>query len=247
MALFQDVNGQAETRRPAFFRDRHGREYFAQVETKTGDPCQMPVPYRWTAPLSPSAIAGCLVPPADPEIVYMVPTRARKHYQIEIDYARWLEKWDARYEAWQRKRVDIAKANDLDWRTESKIARSDLESVVGPPPFPPRLLIEAAAAGNKWALGLSEAIPPKAEQAIKEAMEHMTTRRRADVPDVDPFAEEGEDETPLPTWGAPDPFAADPDLEARLDLEEQHDPEATGGKKLPKRVKKQPAVVPGEI
>src|SRR5262245_27396887 len=94
------------------FRDQHGRIYFANVELTTGDPCEALHPDGWRAPINPEWAKRLLVPPTDDlEVVKLVPRqlRARKGYSVEINYGRWLEKWDEAHERLQKKILDFAK------------------------------------------------------------------------------------------------------------------------------------------
>jgi hypothetical protein len=51
------VKGQQDYRRPAEFRDQHGRGWATQIDTQTMAPCVALSPYGWSAPLP------ALVPP----------------------------------------------------------------------------------------------------------------------------------------------------------------------------------------
>src|SRR5881409_1401445 len=107
--MFGSVRGQEEQRRVETFLDQHGREYVANVEVKTGDPCDVLRPIDWKAPIAPDWFAGLLTPPEP--FRKMVPRhlRARKRYQIEIDYVAWLAQWDERMEGWQKRVHDLAR------------------------------------------------------------------------------------------------------------------------------------------
>lgn len=241
-SFFGKIKGQEENRRYEEFADKHGRLYGANVEITTGDPCEVLKPCGWTAPLLPWA-KGFLIPPEDPQILKMVPRRerARRGYSIEIDYKVWLEKWDASMERWQKRLRDYALAMT---KGQSQVTAFELMQnptnellvEVGPKPFPPREFIVAAAAGNRWALGLAEEIPLKARPILDAIAPAFALRARRPVSDnfEDPFAEDGaeyvdDDEDEL----EPDLKLADPLSEEVEDLEDQFDPEATGGKRVP--------------
>lgn len=236
-------DGQDKKRRYEEFRDQHGRVYGANVEIKTGDPCETLRAVEWTAPQNPDWYKRKLMPPMDDyEIVKMVPARlrARKGFQIEINYSRWLQKWDDAYEALQRKLHDFAKGM-------TKSSGNMLELVNNPPPEllklvgrgplnVPRVFIEAMAAGNAWALGLSDKVPAKAEALLDELKPVVTGQRKALVIGYDPLAEEDEDERPSDVVmdRIIDPFG---------DEEELYDREAVGtqqAKPVPVKPRKQP-------
>lgn len=202
------VKGQQDKRRGEFFVDQHGREYFANIEIETGDPCEALRPYQWTAPASPDWARGLLLPPVDDrDVVRMVPqrSRARLKYQVFIDYAAWLQKWDAAYEAWQQKLHDFAKGMTGGINLIDAVNNPPpvLRMEVGAPPSPPRAMIEAAAAGDAWSLGLSVAVPRKA-QAMLDELKPSIDARRTGLSGVNPFAEDSgpvaEDEDELPDF-----------------------------------------------
>jgi hypothetical protein len=232
-------DGQEKKRRYEEFRDKHGRIYGANVGIKTGDPCETLRAVGWTAPQNPEWYKRKLMPPMDDmEIVQMVPAklRARKGYQVEIHYAVWLRKWDDAYEALQRKLHDFAKGM-------TKSSGNMLELVNNPPPEllklvgrgplnVPRVFIEAMAAGNPWALGLSDKVPAKAEALLDELKPVVTGQRKGLIIGYDPLADE--DDQPIMDETMDriiDPFG---------DEEETHDPDAVGGKTI------QPGMTPGE-
>lgn len=222
------------------FVDKHGRLYEANVEISTGDPCEILRPVGWTAPAGPDWFRGTLTPPLDDhEIVKMVPRlhRARKGYQIEIIYERWLQKWDDADEAYQRKLADYAKGMTkgrvdlLEWM---KNPPPELLKEIGNGPRRiPRAFIQAAAAGNAWAVGLSDAVPPKAQLLLDEIQPFVTARRNRATIGYDPLADDGDEDTgpARSVEQLADPLGGE--LDDLLDLEEQFDPKATGGKKVP--------------
>ena len=231
-------DGQEKKRRYEEFRDKHGRIYGANVEIKTGDPCEVLRAVGWKAPMAPDWASGLLMPPMDDfEIVHMVPVRlrARAGFQVEINYVRWLQKWDDAFEAYQKKLHDFAKGMAKGTATLVELVNNpppELLRIIGRGPLGiPRVFIEAAAAGNPWALGLSDKIPSKAEAILAELKPVVTGKRKPHIIGVDPFADDDED-VKLPDAvvdAAIDPFG----------VEEEHaDPHATGGKTEPVRANK---------
>lgn len=236
--MFGKKGGQELNRRYETFVDQHRRFYGANVDLTTGDPCEVIVAQGWIAPIEPEWARRLFMPPMDDtSIVTMVPRhlRAAKGYQIEIDYAKWLEKWDDRAQDFQKKMLDYSRG------MAAKGGVSHLELMahptpallreVGSGPMPPRAFIEAMAANNKWALGQSNAIPKKAAELLETLRPLVVAggRKGGPVGQVDPFEDDDEttDEPITMAHIANDPFA-----EEHLDLEEQFDPHATGGQRV---------------
>lgn len=199
---FSQVKGQRESRRLETFRDQHGRLYQANVEISTGDPCEVVQPLDgWRAPVAPDWASNFLFPPED--CLGMVPARerARVGYQIRVDYDRWLQKWDAAFDTWTARLVDFVHGmKGVDIEATVNDPPPAVRQIIGPAPFPPREFIEAAAAGNAWALGLTPDMPKKAQALVEEiGLKAMIARRRASASRgpsaagiADPFAEETE-------------------------------------------------------
>jgi hypothetical protein len=228
-------DGQETKRRYEEFRDQHGRIWRANIEIKTGDPCENLQPSGWTAPIGPDWFVGKMIPPED--VVKMVPARmrARRGYQVQIDYDLWMQKVEERRVDYQTKIAQIAEGMTKgSGRTLELIENpsKELLKFVGPAPFPPLLFIQAAAAGNAWMLGDADLVPAKAQALLDELKPMITGQRKALDLNIDPFADELEEEEEEAYAGAAaaiDPFG---------DLEEQFDPEATGGKRVPPRKSK---------
>lgn len=241
------IKGQENQRYTEIFVDEWGREYLANCEMKTGDPIDLKV-YNWTAPLEPAWARGLFLPPLDDhDVVTMVPRvqRNKKGFQILIDHRAWVAKRDNQEAQWKErittlaresfKGADLMKVMDGDYPIE-------LLNYAGPPPFPPREFILAMAAGNEWALGLSPIIPERALAVLERIKPHVEAQRligsRGGVI-LDPFASD----TPVGAFDEdddePKPFAEDPfgpggaSLDKLEDLEDQYDPQATGGKRVP--------------
>lgn len=230
-------DGQETQRRYEFFRDKHGRIYGANVGIKTGDPVEVLRADGWAAPLNPDWYRRKLMPPVDDfEIVKMVPARerARRGYQVEINYTRWLQKWDDANQALQRKLHDIAQGMTRSSGNMVELINNpppELLRLIGRGPLNiPRVFIEAMAAGNAWALGLSDKVPAKAEALLDELRPVVAGLRKGLVTGYDPLAadETDSDETVNEDMVSAiiDPFG---------EVEEAHDPNATGGKVEPVR------------
>lgn len=236
--MFGKKGGQELSRRYETFVDQHRRFYGANVDITTGDPCEVIVAKGWIAPIEPVWARRLFMPPMDDtSIVTMVDRahRAEKGYQIFIDYAKWLEKWDDRAQDFQKKMVDYARgiASKGDTTIAELLANPTVALLreVGRGPMPPREFIEAMAANNKWALGQSNAIPKKA-LALLDTLKPLIVaggRRGGPVGQVDPFEDEDDNDSAPITLAnvAADPFEDDLD-----ELEEQFDPQATGGTRV---------------
>lgn len=250
--MFGDVKGQEEDREYREFIDQHGRLYHTQVEKKTGDPCQALRPINWSAPTGPAWFRDMLLPPEDLDIMTMVPKklRARRRYDIHIDYERWLSKWDLREQEHQQKLEDFARGMSKQANIIEILRNppAELLTAAGPGPFPPREFIVACAAGDDWALGLTDRIPRKAQPLLDLLAPRFAIRRedRRTKNLLNPFADDDgiEDDDmrldrrrPAP----PNPLADEEDDEgeglasrvAGEELERQFDPEAEGGRKVP--------------
>ena len=195
------IKGQEARRFTDFFTDNHGRQYIGNCEIGLGtppttDPIDL-VPRGWTAPIEPAWAKGLFVPPLDDRDVVKVlnrQDRAKAGYQIHIDYPAWLQKLDRQNEWFKERVAEIAKnmSGGVNTLQLLKDPTPELLRYVGNPPFPPRELVEAMAAGNKWALGLSSEIPPKALAVLEKIKPAVIASRQpvAETPD-DPFADGG--------------------------------------------------------
>ena len=165
---------QRMKRHYALYNDQHGRQWGANCENKTGDPCGNLEP-QFVAPLR----------PLDKYI-----TINGRRRQVVIRYAEIIRDiveaendWDTEMRSYARKAYGM-KAGEA-------IANPppDLLDMVGPRPNERREPWEAAMQGNKWALGLSTAKPewaqeffPDTKQA-KQTFQIETTNRYPDADD----------------------------------------------------------------
>lgn len=232
---------QADKRIYETFRDQHGRFWGANIEIKTGDPCEVLKP-QFTSPIEPAWAKGIFIPPED--VVEMVPRneRAKRGYSVSINYRKWLEKWDLRQIDYEKKLFDFARGMNKN-ASPDVIAQivanptQDLARHVGRPPFPPREFIVAMAANNKWALGQFNGIPAKALPILNAIQPILAAAKdRIGKLGEDPFADD-EDELDLTGEsenGAPavvDPLGDFNEVVAGVaeeQLERQFDPSASG-------------------
>lgn len=243
------IKGQENQRYTEIFVDAWGREYLANCEMKTGDPIDLKA-YNWTAPIEPAWARGLFLPPLDDhDVVTMVPRvqRNKKGFQVLIDHRAWCEKRDNQEAQWKERITTLAresfKGADLMKVMEGEYP-IELLNYAGPPPFPPREFILAMAAGNDWALGRSPVIPERALAILDRIKPHVDAQRsfgqRGGVI-LDPFASDtpmdadrdDEDRQPF----VEDPFG--PGGASREEvLEDQYDPKATGGTRVPVKRRK---------
>jgi len=136
---------QHEARQNYMFRDQHGREWLAIVDTRTKPylaPCTQPWP-QFRAPIMPE---GTLLVPD--------PTQLGR---LNINYA----KWEEQATLGERVYLDtlqVTAEKMFGYKATEAIERRDprLMEAMGPAPVSP-LFVQAAAAGNKWVLGLVDA------------------------------------------------------------------------------------------
>lgn len=233
------VKGQEEGRRVEYFIDQHGREYVANVEISTGHPCESLRP-MFLAPLGPDWFTGMLVPPQKYLTMVGARDRARRGHNVEINYVQWLQDIDTRTDEFEQKLHDFVRAATQGAGNVVEAAKNPppiIRDLIGAPPFPPRKLVEACAAGNKWALGLSGTVPAKAQEVLDEIRPFVVraARKIGALPTVDPLAEDGDDEGDEFVSDLAAQQLQDPLDEALDDLEEQFDPDAKGGKREPVR------------
>lgn len=210
---------QAKQRTNAFFFDQHGRRYWAAVELKTGDPVGGIYADQWTAPMSPAWCAGRLVPDAK----YMKIVRGRGQPHIEIQYEEWLRDWDAADRMRKSVLDELISRSPVDIATMQEYRKNpppEIMKTIGAGPIErrPREFIAAAMKGNRWALGLSDKMPDWAKPVM------------AQWELVQP---QGQSYNPAEMGEYPDADDDEPEEERFIDIEEEHDPEATGGKRVP--------------
>jgi hypothetical protein len=139
---------------------------------------------------------------------------------LTIDYQGMLDSRLAAHAAWNAEFRSMALKRGWDPSDPEKL--NSLVELVGPKPLPVEPII-AAMQGNPWILGLSQKVDPRVERFLPKKQSRVATA--LDSFDFRPV-EEPDAET-------------DEHFDDRMDLEEQHDRDAIGGKmqKLPKKPK----------
>lgn len=213
---------QPDTRRADFFEDQHGRVWHAEIDIRTGDEVGGFYAQGWTAPAAPHWCRERLLP--DKKFLKVV-RELRKAPRLMVDYDLWLRDWDNAVNLWTLRLREVIKG------MSGGNAGIEAEWIDNPPPNvmqatgdhprvkTPREFIEAMAEGNQWALGLTEKVPSWA------------------VPILDRWALD----QPRPVTGigsVKQGAYPDADEEVEADdrfggIEEEADPDALGGKKIP--------------
>lgn len=166
----QYLSGQPDKRRHMRFTDQHGRKWGGIIEIKTGQPAGPIQPLDFNPPLD--------VPqhflrfdPLEPNI-------------IEIDYAAWIRSLEDAKHKWNQRLIDRAQRlyGDQAGKYVKKPSQELLE-ITGPEPHPVEP-VQAAAAGNRWVLGLTP-IRPKWADAFFPAEGELRQRRTATVSAID--------------------------------------------------------------
>lgn len=152
-----------DKRRPQKMRDNHKREWFATVEKESGGPTGYIKP-RFQVP-HPS-----LIPPQKYlEIAVDNPG------ELHINYARWVRDLETAHQEWEARRLREGRhLHGTNFDPNAKPTR-ELVEAMGPKPMP-LAPVKAMQQGNKWALGLSEVMPPEARTFFPEPV------KAADIP-----------------------------------------------------------------
>jgi hypothetical protein len=209
--------GQPSFRRRGFVTDQHGRVWVGSIDKKSGFPVGMMEPLaKRTADGQPEprGWSAPWYPPQSPETFRYNPDDPSK---LTINYE-WL----------LAQRMADAKEYDDDRRKKALVRGWDptdpekqeaLDSICGARDGlqHPEIVV-ACMQGDKWILGLTDVVNPKVARFIPKKVDRKTAML-SKFPD---FTVQDEAE-----------------LEERLDLEEQFDPDAVGGtkQKLPKKPK----------
>ena len=162
-------------RRYARFTDQHGRKYGATVESETGHPCGV-IDFEHRTP------AGNL-PPWRPSAEHLV-FDTLEMGKVTIDYPKAIAQREALVADWERMARTLAIQMYGDKAGEAiEDPPVGLIGILGPRPMDAGL-IEACQAGNKWALGFSDAMPEWATPyAVVTGVAQQKPRR--EFPDAD--------------------------------------------------------------
>lgn len=219
-----------DTKYPKTMYDQHGREWFADIEKKSGFPSGLIrlrhlTPKRHRVPYVPDQ--GALV---------MDPNRGDSLF---IDYDKLIR--DRLEEAEDRYQLAIETATARGWDPPKPGEALDdrLLRLIGKP-GPGVELVAAAMQGNPWVLGFTDIPDPRLVQFVVDRQ----VRRKQQLANLPDFgaasynaaigtSDEADDEAAMLASQLEAMGGSDPKLDARLDIEEQFDPKAIGGKTIP--------------
>ena len=202
---------QSSTRRPGTVYDQHNRPWGCNIDKKSGYPVSLIYPKGWQAPWK---------PPMSPETVVFDtdnPTRFR------INYEWLLEERVKAADEYEKTRTKAALVRGWDPADPEKQEALDL-IVGGRDGLQRPEVIVACMQGDPWILGLTPVVNPKVEPFV-EKLERGSKSLLKRFPD---FRVEAES-----------PSLAD-DLEARMDLQEEHDKDETPRGRVAIKPSKQP-------
>lgn len=195
---------QADTRYPQTMFDQHGREWFADIEMRSGAPTGLIRP-RFTAPWY-------------PEQSWLKPAGNHRRDVLAIDYEGAIASRLEAHREYHQRAVEESASRRWDVPTEGDPYSLELQLIVGKPPKPVEPII-AAMQNNSWILGFSKVPDPR----LTKFIETREQRRQqvfanmpdfSDVPDVHSSGYAVDD--------------VDEELESLMDYEEEHDREAVG-------------------
>ncbi len=160
---------QAEERRYSHFADQHGRQWGAVVDKQAGQPLGVIEP-KFTAPFMPH----------------------QSHFRFDeneprfvIDYPAIIAERKARLKEWEDAGYTFCLAEYGDKAIEAMAHPTPaLLRYLGPKPDPFEIA-EAAEAGNKWVLGLSDVVPAWAQRFIPVLHPTAPDTSLAAYPDAD--------------------------------------------------------------
>ena len=226
MALANGLdNDQASTRRPGTIYDQHvsarfpkGRPWSADIDKKSGYPVGLVSPKGWRAPWFPD-------------------TSTFKYSEDEpnrftIPYEEILNERLQAHAEYQTMKEQSAVSRGWDPSSEEK--QAVLESLIGKPPLPIEPIV-AAMQGNAWMLGLTDKVDHRLEPFVRKL-----TRKQKMMAGLPDFSDE-----PIGVSGILEDQEPDfrDELDRLLDLEEDADPVAVGGKRVAVKQTRKPKAV----
>lgn len=209
-------NDQGSMRRNATLFDQHvspeypkGRPWHASIDKKSGAPVGLVTPKGWTAPWLPGQSYFTF--------------NEEEPNRFLIDYDKLLkERLDAQAEYQANLETEAIKRG---WNPADPEKAAALSLIVGKPPLPAEP-VAAAMQGNRWILGLTTKVDPRLASYVTKS--DRRSKLLANLPDFSDTEEE------YGASGILDDQEPDDELEKLLDLEEEIDPKATGGKRIGK-------------
>lgn len=224
MALSSGLdNDQTSSRRPGVLYDQHvserfpkGRPWSASIDKKSGYPVGLIQPKGWRAPWMPdtSTFKYSDEEPNRFTIPYEEILNSRLQSHVEYNT--------------MKEQAAVARG----WDPSLPEKQAVLESLIGKPPLAVEP-IAAAMQGNKYMLGLTDKVDPRLEVFVRK--ETRTEKLLKGLPDFRDI----EEAEPIGASGILEDQEPDfeDELDKLLDLEEEADPVAVGGKRVPVKTK----------
>lgn len=231
------IFGQSERRIPMKLTDQYGRKWETTWDVIGKGPC---------APINPAGFHDPLGTPQK-----FLRTFPDEPGRLEVLHAEWVRErkeamgdWTDRLHEEARRMSPETGGTALLGNDPPATCKPALLSMVGKPPQPYQP-VEAAMMGNKYCLGLTDKMPTWAIPYFKTEEESRT--KYLDAEDEEPGqyddeSEEGGFAAQFKVEGV-EVGEGEEAVERLLDLEEQYDPDATGGKAVPVKRSKKTAVV----
>jgi hypothetical protein len=207
---------QSATRRPGTVYDQHDRPWGCSIDKKSGFPVGLIYPKGWRAPWRPNIGPETAIFDKDN------PTRFR------INYEWLLEQRVKAADEYDKERSKAAVVRGWDPLDPEK--QNALDQIVGDRAGlqHPELIV-ACMQGDQWILGLTDKVNPKVAP-------YVTKKERGANALLKRFPN-------LAADTAVEPESIADDIDTLMDIEEQHDPEATPKGRVPMKPKKQPKAV----
>lgn len=183
------IKSQVDARMLGVFTDQHGRKWEAPIEKATGHPCSHVTP-KFTAPYL-------------PDQQYFTYDNYERN-KLTIDYDRAIADAKAAFTAWEDLLYQFALASYRDKAGEAmREPTPEMLRYAGAKPASYKIP-EAAKAGNKWILGLTDVKPTWAQEHFPTRVSTLPTDL---PPDTDPelaalAALYPDDDTPPPAAAA---------------------------------------------
>lgn len=192
-------NGQEALYRPGICIDQHDRKWSGLIDKKTGYPVGVLKPHGWTAPFRPSQGTNYFIFSKDE------PNRFRINYEAMLE---------ERLQADKEHNEDReAKAVVRGWDPEDPEKQEGLDRIAQKRKTKAvaKEIIIACMQGDPWTLGLTDRVNTKVQKFLPKKVTR-TEALMEKFADIDLTAE---------------PESLSDNLEARMDLQEQHDKDET--------------------
>lgn len=178
---FQVNDNPGASRRPTKLRDQHNREWFVEVDHKSGAPIGV-----YTCRHKPR-------PPWLPDQGYFL-YGSSNPFVFTIDYETMLAERVTAHEAYHKLAIKQATARNWPIPVMGETYSAQVRELIGAPPRPWQP-IKAAMDGNKWILGLTTTVDARLEPFVRK--ETKVEKLLKDLPSFADEPEEDEEEAEL--------------------------------------------------